>query len=70
MSFLFAGKTDPYVVFLLGEQTFRSKKNSKTSLIGPPGAPVWNQVILGHFFFFFFVVHSPYASLRLFTLSI
>ncbi|XP_024366825.1 uncharacterized protein [Physcomitrium patens] len=37
------GKTDPYVVFLLGEQTFRSKKNSKTSLIGPPGAPVWNQ---------------------------
>jgi hypothetical protein len=40
------GKTDPYVVLLLGEQVIRSKKNSKTSILGPPGAPVWNQVIL------------------------
>jgi len=37
------GKTDPYVVLLLGEQVIRSKKNSKTSVLGPPGAPVWNQ---------------------------
>ncbi|CAK9198291.1 unnamed protein product [Sphagnum troendelagicum] len=37
------GKTDPYVVLLLGEQVIRSKKNSRTSILGPPGAPVWNQ---------------------------
>ncbi|KAL2634499.1 hypothetical protein R1flu_005978 [Riccia fluitans] len=36
-------KTDPYVIFVLGEQVIRSKKNSQTSIIGPPGAPVWNQ---------------------------
>ncbi|KAG6557281.1 hypothetical protein Mapa_001208 [Marchantia paleacea] len=36
-------KTDPYVIFVLGEQVLRSKKNSQTSIIGPPGAPVWNQ---------------------------
>ncbi|BBN05707.1 hypothetical protein MPTK1_3g15350 [Marchantia polymorpha subsp. ruderalis] len=36
-------KTDPYVIFVLGEQVVRSKKNSQTSIIGPPGAPVWNQ---------------------------
>ena len=39
-----AGKTDPYVVFILGEQVIRSKRNSKTSIIRPAGAPVWNQV--------------------------
>ena len=39
-----AGKTDPYVVFSLGDQVIRSKKNSRTTVIGPPGEPIWNQV--------------------------
>ncbi|KAH7426073.1 hypothetical protein KP509_11G083500 [Ceratopteris richardii] len=37
------GKTDPYVIFNLGDQVIRSKKNSQTSVFGPPGAPIWNQ---------------------------
>ncbi|GLJ32859.1 hypothetical protein SUGI_0661880 [Cryptomeria japonica] len=37
------GKTDPYVVLVLGEQVIQSKKNSQTTVIGPPGAPIWNQ---------------------------
>ncbi|EFJ10603.1 integral membrane single C2 domain protein [Selaginella moellendorffii] len=37
------GKTDPYVKLMLGDQVIRSKKNSQTSIIGPPGAPIWNQ---------------------------
>lgn len=37
------GKTDPYVVFILGDQVIRSKKNSQTSVVGPPGGPIWNQ---------------------------
>ncbi|CAM6090673.1 unnamed protein product [Calypogeia fissa] len=36
-------KTDPYCIFVLGDQVRRSKRNSQTSIIGPPGAPVWNQ---------------------------
>ncbi|KAL3693287.1 hypothetical protein R1sor_006938 [Riccia sorocarpa] len=36
-------KTDPYVIFVLGTQVIRSKRNSQTSVIGPPGGPVWNQ---------------------------
>ncbi|KAG1361177.1 hypothetical protein COCNU_09G006400 [Cocos nucifera] len=40
--FLF-GKTDPYVVLSLGDQIVRSKKNSQTTVIGPPGQPIWNQ---------------------------
>ncbi|XP_029123498.2 synaptotagmin-2 [Elaeis guineensis] len=40
--FLF-GKTDPYVVLSLGDQVIRSKKNSQTTVIGPPGQPIWNQ---------------------------
>jgi len=38
----------------------RSKKNSQTTVIGPPGEPIWNQVIL----------HVPcfiYLQTRLFT---
>lgn len=37
------GKTDPYVVLVLGDQVIKSKKNSQTSVIGPPGRPIWNQ---------------------------
>ncbi|KAL0539166.1 hypothetical protein IC582_023346 [Cucumis melo] len=43
LSYLFYGKTDPYVVLSLGDQTIRSKKNSQTTVIGPPGEPIWNQ---------------------------
>ncbi|CAI8616775.1 unnamed protein product [Vicia faba] len=42
LPFLF-GKTDPYVILSLGDQTIRSKKNSQTTVIGPPGMPIWNQ---------------------------
>lgn len=38
------GKTDPYVVLSLGDQVIQSKKNSQTTVIGPPGEPIWNQV--------------------------
>nr|XP_048336498.1 60S ribosomal protein L6-like isoform X3 [Ziziphus jujuba var. spinosa] len=37
------GKTDPYVILSLGDQVIRSKKNSETTVIGPPGEPIWNQ---------------------------
>lgn len=37
------GKPDPYVILILGDQVIRSKKNSQTSVIGPPGGPIWNQ---------------------------
>lgn len=37
------GKSDPYVILILGDQVIRSKKNSQTSVIGPPGRPIWNQ---------------------------
>ncbi|KAG0502120.1 hypothetical protein HPP92_002192 [Vanilla planifolia] len=40
------GKTDPYVVLRLGDQVIRSKKNSQTTVIGPPGEPIWNQDFL------------------------
>ncbi|OAY54515.1 tricalbin-3 [Manihot esculenta] len=43
LSYFFYGKTDPYVVLSLGDQTIRSKKNSQTTVIGPPGQPIWNQ---------------------------
>ncbi|KAJ8769841.1 hypothetical protein K2173_008923 [Erythroxylum novogranatense] len=43
LSYFFYGKTDPYVVLRLGDQTIRSKKNSQTTVIGPPGEPIWNQ---------------------------
>jgi hypothetical protein len=42
---VFPGKTDPYVVLSLGDQTIRSKKNSQTTVIGAPGMPIWNQVL-------------------------
>ncbi|TXG56865.1 hypothetical protein EZV62_018178 [Acer yangbiense] len=38
-----SGKTDPYVALSLGDQVIRSKKNSQTTVIGPPGEPIWNQ---------------------------
>ncbi|KAF0934557.1 hypothetical protein E2562_025652 [Oryza meyeriana var. granulata] len=38
-----ARKTDPYVVMILGDQAIKSKKNSQTTVIGPPGEPIWNQ---------------------------
>nr|XP_048336006.1 60S ribosomal protein L6-like isoform X2 [Ziziphus jujuba var. spinosa] len=41
------GKTDPYVILSLGDQVIRSKKNSETTVIGPPGEPIWNQGELG-----------------------
>lgn len=43
--FGWTGKTDPFVVLNLGDQEIRSKKNSQTTVIGPPGEPIWNQVI-------------------------
>ncbi|KAJ8759648.1 hypothetical protein K2173_009295 [Erythroxylum novogranatense] len=43
LSHFFYGKTDPYVVLSLGDQSIRSKKNSQTTIIGPPGEPIWNQ---------------------------
>ncbi|RZS03910.1 hypothetical protein BHM03_00034156 [Ensete ventricosum] len=41
--YAWAGKTDPFVVLTLGDQVFRSKKNSQTTVTGPPGEPIWNQ---------------------------
>ncbi|KAL3502164.1 hypothetical protein ACH5RR_036613 [Cinchona calisaya] len=43
LSYYFYGKTDPYVILYLGDQVIRSKKNSQTTVIGPPGEPIWNQ---------------------------
>lgn len=43
LAYVIFGKTDPYVVFSLGGQVIRSKKNSQTTVIGPPGEPIWNQ---------------------------
>lgn len=43
--FFVSGKPDPYVVLSLGDQIIRSKKNSQTTVFGPPGEPIWNQVI-------------------------
>ncbi|XP_060675714.1 uncharacterized protein LOC132799255 isoform X2 [Ziziphus jujuba] len=40
---LLVGKTDPYVILSLRVQVIRSKKNSETIVIGPPGEPIWNQ---------------------------
>lgn len=40
---VFYGKTDPYVILSLGDKIIRSKKNSQTTVIGPPGEPIWNQ---------------------------
>ena len=39
-----AGKTDPYVAMILGDQVIKSKKNSQTTVTGLPGEPIWNQV--------------------------
>lgn len=43
LSYVFYGKTDPYVILSLGDQVIRSKKNSQTTVIGSPGEPIWNQ---------------------------
>ncbi|XP_061342125.1 tricalbin-3 isoform X2 [Gastrolobium bilobum] len=43
LSYIFYGKTDPYVILSLGNQIIRSKKNSQTTVIGAPGMPIWNQ---------------------------
>lgn len=43
LSYIFSGKTDPYVVLSIGDQNIRSKKNSQTTVFGPPGEPIWNQ---------------------------
>ncbi|XP_027354263.1 tricalbin-3 [Abrus precatorius] len=43
LSYIFYGKTDPYVILSVGNQVIRSKKNSQTTVIGPPGMPIWNQ---------------------------
>ncbi|CAL0329321.1 unnamed protein product [Lupinus luteus] len=43
LPYLFHGKTDPYVILSLGDQIISSKKNSQTTVIGPPGMPIWNQ---------------------------
>lgn len=31
----------------MGDQVIRSKRNSQTTVIGPPGEPIWNQVSFG-----------------------
>ncbi|MQM22582.1 hypothetical protein Taro_055637 [Colocasia esculenta] len=41
--YIFFAKTDPYVVLSLGDQVIHSKRNSQTTVIGPPGEPIWNQ---------------------------
>ena len=46
--YAWTGKTDPYVVLSLGDQVIQSKKNSQTTVIGPPGEPIWNQVSHGY----------------------
>ncbi|XP_058090341.1 uncharacterized protein LOC131236862 isoform X2 [Magnolia sinica] len=44
MSFLeLSGKTKPSIVLMLGDQAIRSKMNGRTTIIGPPGDPTWNQ---------------------------
>ncbi|PON55877.1 hypothetical protein TorRG33x02_298270 [Trema orientale] len=43
LSYVLYGKTDPYVILSLGDQVIPSKKNSQTTVIGPPGEPIWNQ---------------------------
>ncbi|KAI3453279.1 hypothetical protein Pfo_009942 [Paulownia fortunei] len=43
LTYIFYGKTDPYVILRLGDQVIRSKRNSRTTVIGPPGGPIWNQ---------------------------
>ncbi|KAH0681045.1 hypothetical protein KY284_022130 [Solanum tuberosum] len=43
LSYIIYGKTDPYVNLRLGDQVIRSKRNSQTTVIGPPGEPIWNQ---------------------------
>ncbi|KAL3649919.1 hypothetical protein CASFOL_006322 [Castilleja foliolosa] len=43
LNYIFYGKTDPYVILRLGDQVIRSKRNSQTTVIGPPGQPIWNQ---------------------------
>ncbi|KAK4756131.1 hypothetical protein SAY87_009888 [Trapa incisa] len=43
LSYVFYGKTDPYVILSVSDQSIRSKKNSQTTVIGPPGEPIWNQ---------------------------
>lgn len=48
----YTGKTDPYVTLRLGDQVISSKKNSQTTVIGPPGEPIWNQVCLPFFTLF------------------
>ncbi|KAL7111026.1 hypothetical protein ACP275_05G062500 [Erythranthe tilingii] len=52
LTYIFYGKTDPYVVLKLGNQVIRSKRNSQTTVIGPPGQPIWNQD-------FFMLVSNP-----------
>ncbi|KAH7521217.1 hypothetical protein FEM48_Zijuj07G0009800 [Ziziphus jujuba var. spinosa] len=42
-----ASKTDPYVIYSLGDQAICSKKNSQTTVIGPLGEPIWNQSSYG-----------------------
>lgn len=43
LSYIIYGKTDPYVTLRIGDQVIRSKRNSQTTVIGPPGEPIWNQ---------------------------
>ncbi|KAK1416322.1 hypothetical protein QVD17_32111 [Tagetes erecta] len=43
LSYIFYGKTDPYVELRLEDQVMHSKKNSQTTVTGPPGQPIWNQ---------------------------
>ncbi|XP_078448528.1 synaptotagmin-2-like [Wolffia australiana] len=41
--YVFFAKTDPFVVLSLDDQVILSKRNSQTTVIGPPGEPIWNQ---------------------------
>ncbi|GAA0184828.1 hypothetical protein LIER_32116 [Lithospermum erythrorhizon] len=43
LSYILYGKTDPYAILKLGDQVISSKRNSQTTVFGPPGEPIWNQ---------------------------
>ena len=64
-SISWTGNTDPYVILTLGDQVIRSKKNSQTTVIGPPGGPIWNQVCVFPTQFNLFIVIWKFPFLEI-----